>query len=225
VAVLVKESDKDRENAVYVNSFFPQKLAAYCRNKKTKIVHLSSGGVFSGRDNDAYYEKSLLSPSTFYGATKAAGEIINNKDLTVRTDFWGPDINENGGGLFHWLMLQDGTIKGYDDIYFNGISSLEFCNFLDRLFNNDNLSGIVHLGAKKEISKGSFLRLINDVFKLDLEIERSINMKSSVILKNTFSIDYPEKTYEEMCEDLKLFILNTKALFNRYFKKKTGGKV
>ena len=42
--------------------------------------------------------------------SKALGEIINNKDLTLRTSIIGPELKRNGEGLFHWFMQQAGKI-------------------------------------------------------------------------------------------------------------------
>lgn len=222
-AVLVKQSEESRIEAVYTNAYFPQLLADHCLNLKTKIIQLSTGGVFSGRDsvgfgNEAYYEKSLLSPSNFYGATKAAGEILNNKDITIRTDFWGPDSNENGQGLFNWIMTQNDAVQGYDDVYFNGISNIEFCHFVEWLFEND-ISGVIHVGAKNHISKGELIRMINDRFNLNLLIKGCRSVKNSIVLKNTFPISYHEKTYDEMCEEIEEYLKKNKGFYPHYFKR------
>ena len=58
----------------------------------------------------------------FYAQSKSLGEIANEKDLTFRMSIIGPEIRENGTGLFHWFMTQKKQIKGYKNVYWTGKS-------------------------------------------------------------------------------------------------------
>jgi dTDP-4-dehydrorhamnose reductase len=161
-AILVNQSNLNKLQAVYINSFFPHWLIDLFKNKKTKIIHLSTGGVFAGND-EFYFENNSLSPQTFYGITKAAGEFENNKDLVIRSDFWGPDIKQEGTGLFNWFLNQNGSIKTYKTVFFNGISNIEFAHIILNLIEN---IGIIHLGTDEVISKHDFLEKIKKTFNL-----------------------------------------------------------
>ena len=180
-AILVNESNINRLQAVYINSYFPNLLADLFKNTSTKIIHLSTGGVFSGND-DCYYEDSPLSPQTYYGITKAAGEFINDKDLVIRNDFWGPDIKKNGTGLFNWFLNQQGTVTGYTNVFFNGISNVEFSRIL---FDLIKFNGIIHIGTKNKYSKYDFLKKILSVFSLNnINILKDDNQSKNVYLKS-----------------------------------------
>ena len=63
--------------------------------------------------------------------------MINEKDLTVRSDFIGPDMSENGSGLFNWIMNSTGYINGYSKVFFNGVTSLEFAKFIEKAIINN----------------------------------------------------------------------------------------
>ena len=53
-----------------------------------------------------YNESDFRDADDIYGRSKALGEIINDKDLTIRTSIIGPELKLNGEGLFHWFMHQ-----------------------------------------------------------------------------------------------------------------------
>jgi dTDP-4-dehydrorhamnose reductase len=162
-AVLINESKKNKLQASFINSFLPHFLVDLFRDTSTKIVHLSTGGVFSGND-DYYFEDSPLSPQTYYGITKAAGEFDSEKDLVVRSDFWGPDIKKEGSGLFNWFLNQQGAVAGYSNVFFNGISNIEFAKIIIELLKHN---GIIHIGSKSKYSKYDFLEKTITVFSLD----------------------------------------------------------
>src|ERR1051326_8334103 len=58
--------------AIRVNALFPHELAASLPN--TRILHLSTDGVFSGAQDRPYVETDPTDCSDVYGKTKALGE-------------------------------------------------------------------------------------------------------------------------------------------------------
>ena len=48
----------------------------------------------------------------------------DDKNLTFRNSIIGPDINENGIGLFHWFMQQNGSINGFTKAIWTGVTTL-----------------------------------------------------------------------------------------------------
>lgn len=215
IAVLVKQSETERLNAVYVNSYFPQLLVSWCSNMESKVIHLSSGGVFGGKE-EFYLENSSLSPQNFYATTKAAGEFNNNKDLVIRSDFWGADIKKKGQAIFNWFVQENGNVRAFDNIYFNGVSNYEFVNFVLTLFNR-SVSGLIHLGAEKAISKGNMLRLIKEKLNLqNINLIAADNTKSTVLLKNNNYIGYKVNSYEKMIDDLQKWIRDHKTFYEHY---------
>ncbi len=201
-AILVNESNINRIQAVYINAFLPHLLVDTFKSSNTKLIHLSTGGVFSGQD-ECYFEDS-------YGITKAAGEFFNEKDLVIRSDFWGPDNKKNGTGIFNWFLKQKGEISAYTNVFFNGISNVEFARVAVDLL---SYSGIIHLGVNEAIAKGILLEKIKKVFNLtsvecipDNSIHKTVNLQSRkclVALKN----------YDEMIDDIYRYILDHKDIY------------
>lgn len=70
-----------------------------------KLIHVSTDCVFSGKKGN-YNESDFRDADDIYGRSKALGEIINDKDLTIRTSIIGPELKLNGEGLFHWLCIK-----------------------------------------------------------------------------------------------------------------------
>ena len=70
-----------------------------------KLIHISTDCVFSGNKGN-YTENDFRDADDVYGRSKALGEVVNEKDLTIRTSIIGPELKKNGEGLFHWFMNQ-----------------------------------------------------------------------------------------------------------------------
>ena len=105
IGVLNQACDKEPSRAVYLNSYLPHLLVDTLRNSNTKLIHMSTDCVFSGKLG-SYSENSFRDGETFYDRTKALGEVNDNKNLTFRNSIIGPDMKENGIGLFNWFMKQ-----------------------------------------------------------------------------------------------------------------------
>ena len=112
IGILNQVADQNQSLAVYLNSYLPHLVVDTLKDKKTKLIHMSTDCVFAG-NSGPYYEDSLRDGLTFYDRSKALGEIDDNKNLTFRNSIIGPDMNENGIGLFNWFMKQKEEINGF----------------------------------------------------------------------------------------------------------------
>ena len=120
---IIREGDEDK--VVFVNSYFPQKLAHICKSNDSKLIHISTDCVFSG-NKGCYTENSPYSPVDFYGLSKAAGEIKDNHNLTIRTSIIGPEIKEPKTGLMEWFLGQkEKSTKGFTKAIWSGLTTLE----------------------------------------------------------------------------------------------------
>ncbi len=84
IGILVEQSDRDIICAIEMNSLLPHKLVKWGREYDFKLIHISTDCVFSGKEG-GYLENSFRDGDDNYSRTKALGEIINDKDLTIRT--------------------------------------------------------------------------------------------------------------------------------------------
>ena len=161
IGVLIKGSKENPDNAILLNAYFPHLLKRLSDEVNATLIHISTDCVFSGKKGN-YSEIDFRDADDVYGRSKALGEIINEKDLTIRTSIIGPELKENGEGLFHWFMKNSGNVNGYTNAYWGGVTTLELAKAIDVAIEN-NLTGLVHLSNGEKISKFDLLNLIKKV--------------------------------------------------------------
>lgn len=201
-ALLAGPSGERKSEAVRLNAWLPHYLAEYCEGHSAYLIQVSTDSVFSGKTG-GYRENAPSDTDTFYGRSKYLGEIQRENALTIRSAFWGMDINPQGTGLFQWFMRQQGTVGGYARAYFNGVSNLEFARFAEKAIEG-RFTGIYHLCARNVLSKYEFLCLQKQVFQRNVEIERQNQVCIDRSLHCTRQdIPYEQKTFEQMMQELK----------------------
>jgi len=198
VGILIKGSMNSSSNAILINSYFPHFLVDISRKYGSKIIHISTDCVFSGNDG-AYAEDSFRDADDIYGRSKALGEIENDTDVTIRTSIIGPELKNNGEGLFHWFMMQKGAISGFTNVYWSGVTTLQLAKGINKVLDS-NISGIIHLTNGEKISKYHLLQLFRKIWnKNDIIIN---DIPSFPKDKSFINTKYPnlafDKSYEEM---------------------------
>ncbi len=98
IGILNQDAEDHKSNAVLLNSYLPHFLSDFTKGMKTRVIHMSTDCVFSGKTG-CYSETSFRDGETFYDRSKALGELENRKDLTFRNSIIGPDMSEKGIGL------------------------------------------------------------------------------------------------------------------------------
>lgn len=217
IGILNKDADDDKPSAILLNSYLPHFLSDITKNMKTRVIHMSTDCVFSGKTG-GYSETSFRDGETFYDRSKALGELDNDKDLTFRNSIIGPDINENGIGLFNWFMKQEGNTNGFSKAIWTGVTTLTLSKAIERAL-EDNLTGLYNLVNNDSINKFDLLNLFNKHFKnstIMIEPTDTIVIdKSLVNNRKDFSFIVPN--YEEMILEMKVWIENHKFLYPHYF--------
>ena len=217
IGILNQACDKDHSRAIYLNSYLPHLIADTLKDTKTKLIHMSTDCVFSG-SKGLYSENSFRDGETFYDRSKALGEVEDNKNLTFRNSIIGPDMKENGIGLFNWFMKQKGTINGYTKVIWTGVTTLTLVKAMEKAA-IDNLTGIYNLVNNQSISKFNLLNLFNKHMRNGeiniLPTDVLILDKSLVNNRKDFSFEVP--SYEQMVIEMKEWINNHKELYPHYF--------
>ena len=208
--ILNKIAEDNPDEAILINSYLPHYLQKITQFKKAKIIQISTDCVFSGSKGN-YLEKDLKDGVGYYAQTKALGELINNKDLTIRTSIIGPDLNTNGIGLFNWFIKQTGSIDGYCNAYWSGVTTLQLAKSIIKLILEKNsISGVIHLTNNNKISKYDLLQIIKNIFELkNIHIAKSDKYKidkSLINTRNELILDIP--SYEEMILEMNKSIIN-----------------
>lgn len=209
----ILNSENNPSGALFYNSFIPKWFETYYINTKTKIIHLSTDCVFSGLKG-SYSESDYPDGTNTYSISKFCGEINNSKDLTIRTSYIGPNLINRNEELFDWFLKQKNNVDGYNNVYWNGVTTLELAKNIYKAIKND-ISGLYHLCSERKISKFKLLSIIKKIFSLDI----MINNKKSKKLDRSL-IDSRKKinliNYNEMFFELYDFMLLNKNIYGHY---------
>ena len=216
IGLLVTPCIKSPTNAILINSWFPHFLENTFKDTRTKIIHLSTDCIFDGATGN-YSETSTPTETNMYGRSKLLGELNNNKDITFRMSIIGPELKENGTGLFHWLCTNElEELSGWSNAWWNGLTTLQLAKCIDEYINNPVITGIVHLTRIKskdcflKITKYDLLCKINTIFGLNKKINNTQGPKgvNKILINNRndeFNFKIPA-TYDDMLHELKNFM-------------------
>lgn len=206
IGILNKDAEDNPDKAIWFNSYFPHLLESLTKNTKTKVISISTDCVFSGKKGN-YTESDVRDGEGFYAMSKAMGEIENEKDLTIRTSIIGPELNNNGIGLFHWFMQQKEGVNGYSQAFWSGITTIELAKVIHQAILQD-IKGLIIVAGKNKIDKYSLLKLFNKVFRNDsLIVSENSKYKVDKSMKSLRTdFDYCVPSYEEMILEMKQWI-------------------
>jgi dTDP-4-dehydrorhamnose reductase len=218
IALLVGPSEANKSLAAKLNSELPRFLEDLYKNSGTKVVHISTDGVFSGQ-HPPYKEGSPYDSNTVYGRTKAQGEIINDKDLTLRLSIFGPTMRADGTGIFNWFYSQKGKIEGYTNVMWNGVSTIELAKGIKAAI-EQNITGIYHFVPNETISKFDKLQLFRKVFGRNDIIIKPVKGKAvgTTIVNTRKDFKYKIPSYKIMIEEMKDWIDSHPEIYKHYAK-------
>ena len=218
IGILNKVADEHKALAILINSYLPHYLDEISVENNFKLIHVSTDCVFDGKTGN-YDEMSIPNETSMYGRTKALGEVINDRSVTLRTSIVGPDINENGVGLFKWFMEQEGEVGGYDRVLWTGITTIWFARCMEMAIEN-NLTGLHHCVNNDVISKYDLLVLFKKYFNKDIVINHNPDVESKkTLIRTNKSFDFGIPSYEDMIKDMRDWVLNHKEVYPDLIKK------
>ena len=70
----VDEAEQEPEAAFALNAHAPGRIAAFCREHRLPLVHVSTDYVFDGTASHPYHETDEPAPINIYGQSKLEGE-------------------------------------------------------------------------------------------------------------------------------------------------------
>ena len=214
IGLLNKKAEDNIDQAILLNSYFPHFLESITKNTNTKLIHISTDCVFSGVKGD-YLETDFKDGIGFYAQSKSLGEIVNQKDLTIRTSIIGPELKDSGIGLFNWFTNQNGQIDGYTQAFWSGVTTIELMKAIKSGIEQD-LKGLYHLVYLEKISKYNLLQLFAKNFdKKDVNINDSYKVDKSLV-NTRVDFKYIVSNYQQMIFEMKEWILNNQGLYLHY---------
>lgn len=210
IGLLNQFAESAPEKAIYINSYLPHLIVSWLKDTSTRFIQMSTDCVFAG-NTGPYDEESFPDGKSYYDRTKALGEVNDDKNLTFRNSIIGPDINENGIGLFHWFMQQNGSINGFTKAIWTGVTTLTLAKAMECAIRTD-LSGLYNLVNNDSINKYDLLCLFNQYFRNnELTIKQSdkLVLDKTLLCKRT-DFDFVVPSYEQMIIEMKEWVNNHK---------------
>jgi dTDP-4-dehydrorhamnose reductase len=172
-AGVIPQASKQRDlykNLYYrINSMFPVILSMICSEFGANMIHVTTDCVFDGKLG-GYNETSEHTETNDYGVSKSLGELC---DATIiRTSIIGEEII-NKRSLLEWVRAnRNGSINGYVNHHWNGVTCLELAKVvLELLESGIYWKGVRHVFSPKGVSKCELVNMINDVYGFGIKIK------------------------------------------------------
>ena len=216
IGILIKGSERDPENAIFLNSYMPHRLARLANKINAKLIQISTDCVFSGYKQEPYVETDEKDGRGIYAISKGLGEVIDNQHLTLRTSVVGPELKSDGEELFHWFMSQSGSISGFTKAIWSGVTTIELAKAIKWSIEN-NILGLYHVTNNTTISKYELLKLFQKYTKKNIDIipvEGKHVDKSFIDTRLLMNYEIP--SYDQMILDMVDLILNNRVLYSQY---------
>lgn len=156
--------------------FLNIKLPRFLETLGIKVIHPSTDCEFKGdiAPTEAYTKESIRDADDEYGLSKAtiSKEIqdtyINTK--IIRVSIIGHEENTSVS-LLDWFLSQKGSVRGYTNHYWNGITTLEWAKQCKTIMESWNDHPTLNqLGTDTHYSKYQILEIAKSVYQKDIDI-------------------------------------------------------
>jgi len=222
IGLIPQKGNKSESEYFLINSIFPQLLSIICNKYNTKIIQPTTDCVFSGkRENGNYTEDDIHDENNSYGMSKSLGEPFYG--TIIRTSIIGRE-KYNKKSFLEWVISNSNNnnnnnninnnninneINGWSNHYWNGITCLEYCKVIHKIINENIFwNGVRHIFSPSSVSKYEMASMINDIFNLDIKINK-IECKETInkTLNSKHLNNYEIKELNQQINDLKNFEL------------------
>ena len=186
------ETDKSRAYAVNANAVLD--MATLCRKHGSRLYHISTDYVFSGREGN-YSESAIPDPINYYGFSKSMGDafaLSHENSLIIRTS--GVYGYSKNFPIFVYQSLAAGkqikVIRGfYSPIHARSLATA----IADLIRNQEDLTGIINIAGER-VSRMHLARSIARKFDLDInlisEVDEIAGFKAARPFDSSLDISY-----------------------------------
>jgi len=158
----------DPLKALPINSLLPHRLANLCKLSDSRLIHISTDCVFSGKKGN-YKESDFPDCYDLYGRSKFLGEVDYPNAITLRTSIIGHELAGNRS-LINWFLSVEGHTKGFEKAIYSGFPTVELARIVqDFVLPNKELHGLYHV-ASKPINKLELLKLVAEIYNKEIDI-------------------------------------------------------
>jgi len=155
------------EDMIQLNTTFPLELAALCHELHIPLLHISTNCVFSGLTANCN-ESERPDATDLYGQSKANGEP--STCVVLRSSIIGPEVS-GASGLLEWFLHSQGSVSGYIDHFWNGVTTLELAKTIYGMIDRREFTPrIQHIVSATTLSKYEILMEANRLFHKNLTI-------------------------------------------------------
>lgn len=151
-------------------------LPIFLETLNKRVIHPSTDCEFSGvlEPTEMYTKESVRDAEDIYGKSKAdISKMIQSSfknTKIIRTSIIGHEEGTNLS-LLDWFLHAEGTVNGYTNHYWNGITTLEWAKRCEELINSwDTYSALTQYGTDSVRSKYDLLNDIQDVYQKEITI-------------------------------------------------------
>lgn len=199
-----REKSEDKILSLAINSLFPHKIAQICGCIGARLIHLSTDCVFSG-GKGRYVESDVPDAVELYGRTKYLGECDYEHSVTLRTSFFGTELRHKSG-LIEWFLAQSGSIKGFSNAIYSGLSTSEMSNVIDRVITDSpDISGLWHVSSDPIDKYTLLVKLSEYLGRSDIEIKEDASFLCDRSLDSQRFrnlVGYQPPTWDNMLKEL-----------------------
>lgn len=157
-------------SVMVVNALLPLHLAAVMGDRL--VVHASTDCVFRG-DKGWYQAGDPPDATDAYGLSKRLGEacLAQPNVVVFRTSIVGPEA-ESARGLLAWFLRQTGSVSGWVDHRWNGITTLAWADLCRAAIDRDSRvpPGLHQPTTAEALSKHELLGLFAEIFDHSVDI-------------------------------------------------------
>jgi dTDP-4-dehydrorhamnose reductase len=165
----LKSCELDPAMARQVNVDSAAAIVMSARAHGSRLVHLSSDLVFSGKGSGNYVETDPVDPVTIYGKTMVEGEtLLRTTDpgaAILRISLpMGPSFNKHAGAI-DWIQSRFRAGRPAT-LYFDEVRSCTYTDDLNRVFERFLAGadgGIYHLGGPRAVTLYQIGQIVNCV--------------------------------------------------------------
>jgi dTDP-4-dehydrorhamnose reductase len=158
----------DPMRSIMIHSLLPRRLFHYCSLSGTRLIQISTDGVFSG-SRGAYTEDDVPDADDIYGISKLLGEVAAPGAITLRTSIVGHEL-QSGSGLLEWFLSQQHQCRCYTRAIFSGFPAIVLADLIrDVVIPRSDLHGVYHVAARA-ISKFDLLQLVASRYGKTIEL-------------------------------------------------------
>jgi len=176
-----------KKPSVSAYQLFNIELPIFLEKLGILIIHPSTDCEFEGTTsiNHLYSKADTRDATDIYGESKAIISSRIEKEFKdtkiIRTSIIGHELSSNLS-LLDWFLSQEGTVRGYSNHYWNGITTLEWAKQSLSLLElpKDKIPPLTQLASPECLSKHDILMMVHDIYQkkisvVSFEMEKTVN--------------------------------------------------